>query len=37
VKVLTLAGFKNARLREFDPSLDLDWRDYESIYAVGEK
>ncbi len=37
VKVLDKAGFKNTRLREFDASLDFEWRDYESIYAVAEK
>ncbi len=35
--VLTRAGFKNARRREFDPSLDREERDYESIYALAEK
>jgi predicted SAM-dependent methyltransferase len=37
LKVLEAAGFRNARLREFDPSLDLEFRDYESIYALAEK
>jgi SAM-dependent methyltransferase len=37
VKVLEVAGFKNARLREFDATLDLELRDYESIYALAEK
>jgi predicted SAM-dependent methyltransferase len=37
VKVLELAGFKNARLRELDSSVDLEWRDYESVYAIAEK
>jgi hypothetical protein len=37
VKVLEVAGFKNARLREFDASLDREERDYESIYALAEK
>jgi len=37
LKVLEKAGFKNARLREFDPVVDLEWRDYESVYALAEK
>ncbi len=37
LKVLEHAGFNNVRPREFDPSLDLEWRDYESVYAVAEK
>ena len=37
LKVLEVAGFKNARLREFDGSLDFEWRDYESIYALADK
>ncbi|MBW4546703.1 MAG: methyltransferase domain-containing protein [Symplocastrum torsivum CPER-KK1] len=35
--ILANAGFKNVRLREFDPTLDLEERRYESIYAQGEK
>lgn len=35
--VLTKAGFKNARPREFDPSLDREDRHYESIYAIAQK
>ncbi len=35
--VLTKAGFKRARLREFDASLDREERHYESIYALAEK
>jgi len=30
-------GFKNVRLRDFNPELDLEKRHYESIYAVGFK
>jgi ubiquinone/menaquinone biosynthesis C-methylase UbiE len=37
LKVLQKAGFHNARLREFDSSLDLEWRGYESVYALAEK
>lgn len=35
--ILGSKGFKNPRLRGFDPSLDLQARDYESIYAEAEK
>jgi predicted SAM-dependent methyltransferase len=35
--VLTSRGFRNAHLRQFDPSLDLKVRDFESIYAEAEK
>jgi predicted SAM-dependent methyltransferase len=35
--VFSKAGFRNARPREFDASLDRQERDYESIYAVAEK
>jgi hypothetical protein len=34
---MTMAGFANARLREFDPNLDLLERDYESIYGIADK
>lgn len=34
---LTAAGLRNARLRPFDPALDLIDRDFESIYAEAEK
>jgi predicted SAM-dependent methyltransferase len=34
---LSKAGFKNARLRQFDASLDQAGRRYESIYAEGTK
>lgn len=37
IYILKAKGLKNVRLREFDPNLDLKVRDYESIYAVGEK
>ena len=37
LRVLEAAGFRDARLREFDPSLDLEWRDYESVYALAQK
>ncbi len=35
--ILKSNGFKNVRLRPFDPNLDLKERDYESIYAAAEK
>ena len=35
--ILSAKGFENAHLREFDPSLDLEVRDLESIYAEAEK
>jgi predicted SAM-dependent methyltransferase len=35
--VLAARGFRNARVRGFDPALDLARRDYESIYAEAEK
>jgi hypothetical protein len=35
--ILTNIGFKKARLRDFDPGLDMEKRKHESIYAVAEK
>jgi predicted SAM-dependent methyltransferase len=35
--ILKSSGFRNARLRLFDPHLDLKQRDFESIYAEAEK
>ncbi len=37
VFILKYAGFSNVQLREFDPAIDLLERDFESIYAQGEK
>ncbi|MBD2627873.1 class I SAM-dependent methyltransferase [Trichormus variabilis] len=37
VSILSQAGFNNVRLRDFDPSIDLESRRYESIYAIAEK
>ena len=37
VYILKAKGFKNVHLRPFDPSLDQKERDFESIYAQGEK
>ena len=37
VQILSQAGFASARLRDFDPTLDLQEREYESIYALGIK
>ena len=34
---LESVGLKNVHIREFDPELDLESRDYESIYAQGTK
>jgi len=36
-KILEMAGFRDVRLREFDPALDMQERDYESIYAIARK
>ena len=36
-RVLEEAGFERARLRDFDPSLDLPERHYDSIYAEAVK
>ncbi len=35
--LLTSKGFKDARIRDFDPSIDRLARDYESIYAEARK
>lgn len=35
--ILKSLGFRNVRLREFNPELDLKQRDYESIYGEAEK
>lgn len=35
--VLRSKGFRNVRLREFDPSLDVQERAFESIYAEADK
>jgi predicted SAM-dependent methyltransferase len=35
--ILKAKGFRNVRLRRFDPNLDLKERDFESIYAEAEK
>lgn len=35
--ILKSVGFRNVRLRKFDPELDLKERDYESIYFEAEK
>lgn len=37
INTLLKAGFSSAKLRAFDPHLDLKERDYESIYAVAYK
>jgi predicted SAM-dependent methyltransferase len=37
VAILRSTGFRNVRLRQFDPSLDLKERDFESIYAEAER
>jgi predicted SAM-dependent methyltransferase len=35
--LLKAAGFKNGRLRNFDSTIDLQERDFESIYVIGDK
>ncbi len=35
--ILRDSGLRNARLREFDPSLDREDRHFESIYALAER
>lgn len=37
IYILDAKGFRNVRLRQFEPSLDLQARDFESIYAEAEK
>lgn len=37
IHILESKGMKNVQLREFDPSIDLKERDFESIYATAEK
>lgn len=37
IYILKAKGMKNVRLREFDPNLDRQDKDFESIYAVAEK
>ena len=37
VAVLEKANFRNVRLRKFDPELDKQKRDFESIYAEAQK
>jgi len=37
IYILQSKGFKNARLREFEPNLDLKIRDFHSIYAEAQK
>jgi predicted SAM-dependent methyltransferase len=37
VFILKSAGFANVQLRDFDPDLDMQERDFESIYAQAEK
>jgi predicted SAM-dependent methyltransferase len=35
--VLSSNGFNNVRLRRFDPSIDLQERDFESLYAEADR
>lgn len=35
--LLTAKGFRDARMRDFDPSIDRQARDYESLYAEAYK
>jgi predicted SAM-dependent methyltransferase len=37
VGIMKAAGFSQAVPRKFDPELDLDWRDFESIYVEAVK
>ena len=37
LNLLRKAGFTDVRLREFNPTLDLSERDFESIYAIAHK
>ena len=37
IHILRTKGFRNVRVRTFDPLLDMKERDFESIYAEGEK
>jgi len=37
VLIMRAAGFKDAKLRGFDPNLDQAERQYESIYVIGSK
>lgn len=37
VAILGKAGFRNPRLRRFDPALDMAVRDFQSIYVEAEK
>lgn len=37
ILILESKGFRNVRLRNFDPSLDVKERDFESIYAEAQK
>lgn len=37
VNTLKKAPFSDVRLRQFDPTLDMESRDHESIYASAQK
>ena len=37
LSILRSAHFESAQLRSFDPELDLEWRRFESIYAIAHK
>ena len=37
INTLRKAGFKKVKVRKFDPDIDIEGRDFESIYAVGYK
>jgi predicted SAM-dependent methyltransferase len=37
VGTMKAAGFSQAAPRKFDPAIDLDWRDFESVYAEAVK
>jgi predicted SAM-dependent methyltransferase len=37
LNILSSVGFQNVAQREFDPEMDLEIHDWESIYAIGTK
>ena len=37
IYILKAKGFNNVKLRKYDSKIDLEKRDYESIYAQGVK
>ena len=37
LNTLSKANFKNVKLRNYDPALDIKERDFESIYAIASR